>query len=226
MRSAHLPEPMANPATAGPLSSATTGAASRPAPAPGHAPAPTPAPALPDRRGFLRDTAGGSIAIVLASLLPAGCTADYPQAAADGVELETLTAKEYAILRAAAEAILVDVPVPPGEVAAEIDRQLAAVGDPIRADIRTVLGLIEHLTVIGLHRRTFTELRPEQRLRYLNGWGTSRLALRRAAYQALRGFVVFFAWVRDETRPLTGFTGPLPERVHVAPAPVDFGEVA
>jgi hypothetical protein len=178
------------------------------------------------RRGFLRDTAGGSIAIAFASLLPTGCTADYPQAEADGVTLETLTAKEYAVLRATAEALLADVQVPPGAVAAEIDRQLAAVGDPIRADLKTVLGLIEHLTVLGLHRATFTELGPEQRLRYLAGWGTSRFALRRAAWQALRGFAVFFAWVRDETRPLTGFTGPLPERVYVAPAPVDFGEVA
>jgi hypothetical protein len=182
--------------------------------------------AFPDRRGFLRDTAGGTIAIAVASLLPAGCTADYPQAEADGVALSVLTAKEYAVLRAAAEAILTDVPVPAGEVAAEIDRQLAAVGDPVLADLKTVLGLIEHLTIIGLHRGTFTELRPEPRLRYLEGWGRSRLALRRAAYQALRGFVVFFAYVRNETRVLTGFHGPLPEHVRIEATPVDFGDVA
>lgn len=195
-------------------------------PAPAVDPGPGSTPAAVDRRGFLRDTAGGSIAIAFASLLPAGCTADYPQAEADGVRLATLTPKEYAVLRAAAEAILADVPVAPGAVAAEVDRQLAAVGDPVLGDVRTVLGLIEHLTVLGLHRGTFTELRPEQRLRYLEGWGRSRLALRRAAYQALRGFVVFFGYVRDETRPLTGFTGPLRERVQIDAAPVDFGGVA
>jgi hypothetical protein len=115
--------------------------------------------------------------------------------------------------------------VPPGEVAAEIDRELAAVGDPILGDMKSVLGLIEHLTVLGLHRGTFTELRVEQRLRYLDGWARSRFGLRRAAYQALRGFITYFGYVRDETRSITGFTGPYPPGL-IPPAPVDFGEVA
>lgn len=194
--------------------------------APGRANASASAPASRlDRRGFLRESAGGSIAVALASVLPAGCTGDYPQAAADGVRLAALTPMEYAVLRAASEAILAGVPVPPGEVAAEIDRELAAVGDPILGDMKSVLGLIEHLTVLGLYRGTFTELRPDQRLRYLDGWARSRFGIRRAAYQALRGFVAYFGYVRDETRSITGFTGPYPPGI-TPPTPVDFGEVA
>jgi hypothetical protein len=46
-----------------------------------------------DRRSFLRATAGGGAAILAASLLPAGCTADYPQASLDKHDLQSLTDK-------------------------------------------------------------------------------------------------------------------------------------
>jgi len=179
-----------------------------------------------DRRGFLRQATGGTVAIAVASILPAGCTADYPQSEGDGVELASLSVKEYAVVRAAAEAMLEGVPVAPAEVATAIDRELAAVGDPVRSDLKSVLRLLEHLTMLSGHRRTFTELQPAERLSYLRGWATSRLSLRRGAYQAIRGFVHYFAWNRPETRQLTGFSGPLREHVPVTLArSVDYGEV-
>lgn len=179
-----------------------------------------------DRRGFLRSATGGSVAIAVASLLPAGCSADYPQARADAVDLKSLTPKEYAVVKAAAEALLEGVPAHPRIVAVAIDAELAAVGEPVRGDMKSVLGLIEHLTILGLHRRTFTELRPDERLRYLHGWATSRLALRRGAYQAIRGFVQYFAWIQRPTRTLTGFEGPIQEKVDLPPVrTVDYGEV-
>jgi len=178
------------------------------------------------RRGFLRETAGGTAAIAVASLLPAGCASDYPQAGADGVTLAALTPKEYATARAAAEALLVGVPVAPAAVARAIDAELALVGDPVRADMKTVLGLMEHFTFLGGHFRRFSALKPDDRRTYLQGWSTSRFTLRRGAFQALRGFVEYFAYLRDETRPLTRFDGPWPERVSIPPYPVDFGEVS
>jgi hypothetical protein len=180
-----------------------------------------------DRRGFLRQATGGTIAVAVASLLPAGCTADYPQAEADGTQLASLSVKEYAVVRAAAEAMLDGIPVAPAEIATSIDRELAAVGDPVRSDLKSVLRLIEHLTLLAGHRRMFTELRPAERMSYLRGWATSRLALRRGAYQAIRGFVQYFAWIRPETRKLTGFTGPLREYLPVALVrTVDYGDVS
>lgn len=179
-----------------------------------------------DRRGFLRSATGGTVAIAVASMLPAGCSADYPQAAADGIDLASLSPKEYAVAKAAAEALLVGVPVDSAAIAKSIDAELAAVGEPISSDLRNVLRLIEHLTILGLHRRTFTELRPEERLRYLNGWATSRLDLRRAAFQAVRGFVQYFAYIRPETRELTGFEGPIPDVLDLPVVrEVDYGEV-
>ncbi|MGH7554439.1 MAG: hypothetical protein ACREMQ_15650 [Longimicrobiales bacterium] len=179
-----------------------------------------------DRRGFLRGSAGGVVAIAFASALPAGCSADYPQADQDGLTLKTLTPKEYGVLRAAAEAFLVGVPVEAKDVAAAIDAELALAGEPMLTDFKTVLGLIEHLTFLSGRRRRFTALTVEQRLAYLRGWSQSRFTLRRGAYQALHGFTTYFAYVRDATRAHTGFTGPWPERVKIAATPVDFGEIA
>ena len=179
-----------------------------------------------DRRSFLRATAGGTAAIAAAALLPAGCSRDYPQAALDGVTLKSLTPKEYAVVRAAAEAMLEGVPVEPSTVAGRIDHELAVAGDPMRADMKTVLGLMEHLTPLGGRFRRFTALAPETRLAYLRGWARSRFELRRAAFQALKGFVNFFAYSDDRTRPLTGFEGPWPERFAIPAYPVDYGGVA
>jgi hypothetical protein len=179
-----------------------------------------------DRRSFLRTTAGGGAAIVIASMLPAGCTSDYPQASLDKHDLHSLTDKEYAVARAAAEAMLVGVPVTPSSVASGIDRELALVGEPIRSDMKSVLGLIEHATILDFHARRFTALRPEHRRRYLDTWANSRFDLRRAAYQALKSFVVYFAYIQDSTRTLTHFPGPWPERMKIPAYPVDFGEIA
>lgn len=179
-----------------------------------------------DRRSFLRRTAGGTAAIAAASLLPTGCARDYPHAAQAGVRLQALSEKEFAVAVAAAEAILVHVPVPAHAIAAGIDAELAVAGEPIREDMKTVLTVMEHGTLLSLRRRRFTSLSPTARRAVLDDWARSRFNLRRAAYQALRGFVVYFAFIDDGTRPLTGFPGPWPELVQIPAYPVDFGGVA
>ncbi len=186
-------------------------------------------PTLPpgiSRRGFLRDVTGGAAMIAVASVLPPGRARDYPQAAQDGARLYALSARQYATARAAAEALLVEVPVPASRVAERIDREVALVGDPVRSDVRTVLTVLDHATILGGHLRPFTALSPAERRDYMRGWATSRFDLRRAVFQATRAFVYFYAYIDDATRRITGFEGPWPERFPGIPAtPVDFGEV-
>ena len=178
------------------------------------------------RRGFLRATAGGGAAIAFASAMPPGDLRAYPASAQDGVTLQALSAKQYAVAKAAAEALLVDVPVDPAAVAAAVDADLAAVGDPIRSDMRTVLTLLEHLTPLGLRLRRFTSLDPDARRAYLLTWARSRFNLRRAAFQATRGFLYYNTYLREETWAISGFPGPWPERFDFPVPPVDFGEIA
>jgi hypothetical protein len=178
------------------------------------------------RRGFLRAATGGTAAVAAASIIPVGCARQYPQAEGAGVTLQALTPKQYAVARAAAEALVVGVPVSPDAIAAGIDAELALAGDPMRSDMQTVLTLMEHGTVLSLRPRRFTALTPSGRRAVLHDWSRSRFNLRRAAYQALRGFVVYFAWVDDATRQLTGFPGPWPEFADVPVYPVDYGDIA
>ena len=178
-----------------------------------------------NRRGFLRITTGGAAAIAVASLLPAGCAADYPQAEEDGQDLKSLSAKEYAVARAAAEALLVGVPVTAATIAKRIDQELAWAGEPMRTDMKSVLSLMEHATPLGFRVRRFTALSPADRLAYLDTWRNSRFQLRRAAYQGLKGFVYYFAYIDPATRSMTGFAGPWQERVKIPAYPVDFGEI-
>jgi hypothetical protein len=178
------------------------------------------------RRGFLRGMTGGTAAIAAASLLPAGCAPDYAERRGDGAALAALTPKEYAVARAAADAMLVGVGAEPDQIAARIDAELAVAGEPMRSDMKTVLSLMEHGTLLSFRRRRFSALSPEARREVLQDWATSRFKLRRAAFQALKGFVVFYAYIDDNTRPLTGFQGPWPERIHVPAYDVDFGEIA
>lgn len=178
------------------------------------------------RRGFLRGVAGGTAAVAVASVLPAGCAPDYGELRADGGALQTLTPKEYAVARAAAEALLVGVPVSADVVATGIDAELALAGEPMLTDMKTVLSLMEHGPLLSFRRKRFTALSPEDRRRVLDDWATSRFNLRRAAFQALKGFVIFYAYIDDSTRPLTGFPGPWPERFAIPAYEVDYGEIA
>jgi hypothetical protein len=177
------------------------------------------------RRGFLRGAAGGTAVVAVASLLPHGCAPDYVEQRPDGEPLQSLTPKEYAVARAAAEALLVDVPVSPDTVASGIDAELALAGEPMLTDMKTVLSLMEHGPLLSFRRKRFSTLSPDDRRKVLDDWATSRFNLRRAAFQALKGFIIFYAYVDDSTRPLTGFDGPWPERFRLPVYDVDFGEI-
>ena len=177
-----------------------------------------------DRRGFLRSTTGGLMAIGVASLLP-GCSREA--GAQDAADLRSLTVAEYETARLAAEALLAGGPaIDPADIARRMDYELWAVGGAIEQDMRTVLQLVERLTPLGGRLRRFSELDRAERLAYLHGWRNSRFNLRRASFNAVKSFVYFFAYSDPATWPSTRFPPPWPGRVRVAIPPVDFGEIA
>jgi len=178
-----------------------------------------------DRRGFLRTTAGGGLALALASFLP-GCGRAAEAFGAGDPDLRSLTRREYDTVVAAAEALLAGVAVEPAAIARRIDYELWAVGGAIEDDMRTVLQLIERLTPLGGRVRRFSELSPAERLAYLEGWKHSRFNLRRASFNAVKSFIYFFGYSDPATWAATGFPGPWPGRVQVAVPRIDFGEIA
>src|SRR5690625_2578897 len=86
-----------------------------------------------DRRGFLRTVAGGTAAIALASMIPGGCAADYPDAPADS--LRALSPKEFSVIRAASETMIVGLPVEPEVLALRLDEPLAPEREPVVNEI-------------------------------------------------------------------------------------------
>ncbi|HEX7471829.1 MAG TPA: NAD(P)-binding protein, partial [Candidatus Limnocylindrales bacterium] len=70
--------------------------------------------------------------------------------------------------------------------------------DPAQVrQLRLVLRLVEsRLVNLGLFGRptAFRDLQPDARARYLLGWGTSPLALRRSGYQAFKKLLCFLAY--------------------------------
>lgn len=114
---------------------------------------------------------------------------------------EHLSNAEAALLEAAADTLLPAVPgglARPGadaDIAAIADRHLAALPVRQRRQIRLMCVAFEHATLVfpasgrgGFAR--FTSLSPAQRLEYLQGFATSRFALRRTLLTALRAYVV------------------------------------
>ena len=103
----------------------------------------------------------------------------------------------------------------------------------LQPDDRSRLGLLLTLLDTPLvnllssgHFRSFVDLAPEQREAVLRGWAYSRLALRRAGFQALKrlAHVAYYCWpAHHKGHPVwhaAGYPGPLPQPpVGVEPLP-------
>lgn len=75
---------------------------------------------------------------------------------------------------------------------------LERAADPAQVDqLRLVLRVVESRlanTLLGAGPRPFRSMSPSARERYLLGWATSRIALRRSAFQAFRKLLTFLAY--------------------------------
>ncbi|HEU0237647.1 MAG TPA: hypothetical protein VFR14_14515, partial [Candidatus Limnocylindrales bacterium] len=75
---------------------------------------------------------------------------------------------------------------------------LSAAADPDQVrQLRLVLRVIESRTanlLLSRTARSFSDLAPSERERYLLGWADSRLALRRTAFHGLRKLLTFLAY--------------------------------
>jgi hypothetical protein len=123
-----------------------------------------------------------------------------------------LSASQVSILRALADTLLPSIgPGDPagGElVPAGVDEILAAMKP---ADTRRVGALLTVFDLAAVLRfgRPFSKLGPEQRTRYVTGWMTSRIALQRTIYRALRGLCMTAYYQNPRSWPSIGYDGPL-----------------
>lgn len=165
------------------------------------------------RRGFLKGTAGGALALGAASLLPAGC-ADYPAAPAD---LKVFNAKEYAIINAAAPAYLGVDPAAEGlDVGKFFDSLAVSFPKHIMDQIKQGLALFEHATLLfALSLKSFTQMDLEARRKYAKSWAGSGMGFRRGLNMAIRNICLAGYYLQTPSWKAIHYDGPWIGRVDV-----------
>jgi len=132
--------------------------------------------------------------------------------------LAVLTPEEYAVLCAIADRICPPAGQgAPGALAlgvpATIDAFLAAGPEPLQRDGKTVLFTVENALVSALlleRTRPFTQLTAAEQDAALDAMRDSRLALRRAMFNALKGLCAGFYYADERTWARIGYPGPPP----------------
>jgi hypothetical protein len=91
-----------------------------------------------------------------------------------------------------------------------IDRLCGALDPALTAPLPALLRLVEYGPILfDWTPRRFTRLAPAEKDQALYGWMTSRFALRRLGFLALRNLSFLGYYSQPETWPLIGYAGPL-----------------
>ena len=167
-----------------------------------------------NRRRFLRTSLAGA-ALLGGAAVVGRHLSGYHLDPVVARKLRVLSPKEYLVLRAAARRLCAadgpDAPDPDAlDVALFADAYLAKVPAPMQSDVKALLQLLEHGSVLfraSISR--FTHLSPEAQDATLADWQESRLAVRRQGFQALKTLALLGYYRHDATWPLLGYTGPM-----------------
>jgi hypothetical protein len=166
------------------------------------------------RRGFLGLVGSGAALASLASVraVPAAAREASPEAG------RFFGAEEIDVLTPVVER-MVDTgdpdapPVRATRAIPTIDALCASLDPGVTAPLPALLRLVEWGPLLFEHRLArFTTLDAASQDRALAGWMTSRLALRRQGFYALRNLALLGYWSQDETWSLIGYAGPLLRR--------------
>jgi len=171
-----------------------------------------------NRRQFLRRTVAGAL-LLSGAVVIGRHVGGYRLDPALATGLRVLSAKEALIFLAAARRLVAgDGPDAPAldeaRALAFVDGYLGKLGEPMRDDVKALLMLVEHGS--GVFRGStarFTRMSVEDQDASLRDWESSRLAVRRQGFQALKTMALLAYWRDDRTWPLLGYGGPLVKRL-------------
>jgi hypothetical protein len=166
-----------------------------------------------DRRGFLALSLAFGGGAGLAGL--AGLRALPARAAAEPTDAAFFSSDERRILEAVV-ARMVETGDPRAPALGDtrtldvIDGVCAELPPDVTELLPLALRLFEWWPFLfELRFRRFSDLPPEQQDASLEGWRTSRFAVRRTAFLALRNLAMLGWWSQESTWPLIGYRGPL-----------------
>jgi Gluconate 2-dehydrogenase subunit 3 len=167
------------------------------------------------RRGLLKKTLGGAALLAAAGAVPLAMRKTRLREAPAG--LQFFTAAEYSIWAAVADRILVEEK-PSGaptaaqiDVAAKADAFLAPLPEADRKDLKQLLALFDNALfslVQGGPPRPFTAMSPQEQDAHLRRWETSRLAIQRTGYQAMKRLCCALYFSAPATYASAGYPGP------------------
>ncbi|MGB2868114.1 MAG: gluconate 2-dehydrogenase subunit 3 family protein [Bacteroidota bacterium] len=165
------------------------------------------------RRGFLKETAFGALALTAARWVPASTTSLLPGETAR--QLEYFSAHEYVVVEAVAERI-VGSPDSNGVDASHIgvamraDKFLATADPEIQEqfhELLTVFNAPLFTFLFDFRFSSFLNMTPEDKDSYLEDWMTSVLGFRRQGFQALKRICMSMFYTDSRTWAETGFDG-------------------
>lgn len=123
----------------------------------------------------------------------------------------TLTETQQRVARALADTLFpADGELPAGGevVPGSLEIFLERIAPEKRKGVLTALALFEHAGLFLFWGGRFSKLSAERRERYVKSWMTSRLALRRIIYRALRDTFAFLYYQDRKTWSGLGYPGP------------------
>ena len=163
---------------------------------------------MQSRRGLLKKTLGGAALLALAGAIPLALRKtklrEPPQ------KLRFFTAAEYSIWAAVAERILGDAP-PHLDVAAMADEFLAPLPPADATDLKRLLALLDNALanlLSGGPPRPFTRMTAAEQDAQLQSWQTSRLAIQRTGFQAMKRLCCAIYFAQPQTWTSVGYPGP------------------
>jgi hypothetical protein len=180
------------------------------------------------RRGLLKKTLGGAVLLAAAGAVPLAMR--QTRLIAPKLPLRFFTPGEYSVFAAVADRVLAtgpavlppdlaraaaSRPAPPSpsemDVAGKADAFLAPLDEASAKDLKQLLALFDNAlfsVAMGGPPRPFTQMSSEEQDRHLRSWATSRLAVRRTGFQALKRLAAAVYFGSPETYPSVGYPGP------------------
>jgi len=165
----------------------------------------------------LKKTVAGAALLAAAGSVPLALRRTKVREAAKGRPLQFFTPAEYSIWAAVADRVLAEekpsgAPTASGlDVAGRADAFLAPLPQADRKDLKQLLALFDNalFSVLGGGPpRPFTAMSPDDQDAHLRRWQTSRLAIQRTGYQAMKRLCCALYFSAPETYASVGYPGP------------------
>jgi gluconate 2-dehydrogenase subunit 3-like protein len=169
------------------------------------------------RRGLLKKTLGGAALLAVAGAVPVALRKTRLREAPKDRALLFFSPAEYSIWAAVADRVLTEEK-PSGaptaaqlDVAARADAFLAPLPDTDRKDLKQLLALFDNALFSALQGgppRPFTAMSGQEQDAHLQRWQTSRLAIQRTGFQAMKRLCCALYFSAPETFAAVGYPGP------------------